>query len=128
LPIDPTGKAAMPVLIENLRDPKPAVRRFAAWTLADLRPVAADDVKPLTEAIQDPEPVVRVYAAGALWKIAQQDAVAVPVLVEALRSDDFHVRRWAAQNVLGTGPEAGQISSGWCSACCPKISRACQRT
>jgi HEAT repeat protein len=52
--------------------------------------------------------VVRVYAAGALWRIDEKTASdAVPVLAAALRSaKDEITRRWAAQQILGTGPEA----------------------
>jgi len=104
--IDVTGKIAVPVLVENLRDVNTRVRRFAAMALADLGPAAADAVEPLAVALKDPEPVVRLHAAGALWRIDQQDAAAVPVLVEALGSNRWDLRLWAAQNFLGTGREA----------------------
>jgi HEAT repeat protein len=106
--IDPTGESFVPVLIENLRDPSDEVRRFAAWALGDLGPKAAGAVNPLTEALQDPEAIVRASAAGALWKIDEKAASnAVPVLAAALRSaNEEHARRCAAQQVLGTGPEA----------------------
>lgn len=105
--IDPTGKTFVPVLIENLRDPSTTVRRFAAWALGDLGPAAVVAVEPLTEALKDPELVVQVYAAGALRKIDEQNAAtAIDVLTKALGSDDEFIRRWAADEILGTTPAA----------------------
>src|SRR5262249_44154431 len=58
------GPAAAPVLIEALKDSKPATREFTAQALVAF---AASPAKPpLHRALADPKPGVRLYAIQAL--------------------------------------------------------------
>jgi HEAT repeat protein len=48
------GKAAVPALIEALRDPDVVVRSDAAYSLGSIGPEARDAVPALNEAVKDP--------------------------------------------------------------------------
>lgn len=92
----PTIDDAVGPLLETLRDgPDPAVRAFAALTLAQCgRPVA---VPALIAALADPEKVVRTAAGRALAGLGPE---AVPALIAAL-SDPSWVVRYRAAEALG---------------------------
>jgi HEAT repeat protein len=61
--------AALPAVIEALRDRTVSVRAAAALVLLQVGPDAADAVPALTELRQDKDPQVRSYAARALERI-----------------------------------------------------------
>lgn len=83
--------AAVPGLVEALRNPERYVRLVAAWTLGEIGDVAA--VPGLLEALCDPEPDVRETAVLALGKI-EYAAVA-----SALAGDDPQARTALAEQL-----------------------------
>lgn len=95
-PALPTIDDAVGPLLETLREePDPAVRAFAALTLAQCgRPAA---LSALIAALADPEKVVRTAAARALTGIGEE---AVPPLIGAL-GDPSWVVRYRAAEALG---------------------------
>ncbi|MEN6518443.1 MAG: HEAT repeat domain-containing protein [Methanospirillum sp.] len=94
------GSAAVPFLVEALRDADPGVREEVARALGRCRDAAA--VRPLVELLaRDPEEEVREVAAAALGALA--DPSAVPALREALADRVQMVRLAAATALEGLG-------------------------
>jgi HEAT repeat protein len=96
-PSAPTIDDAVGPLLETLREgPDPAVRAFAALTLAQCgRPAA---VPALIAALADPEKVVRTAAGRALSGLGPE---AVPALIAALGDPSWVVRYRAAEALGG---------------------------
>ena len=80
------GPAAVPALIEALRDNSSYVRWAAVAVLGEMSTTAADAVPPLIEALRGDDKDVRWAAVGALGKVGPAAADAVPALIEALVS------------------------------------------
>src|SRR5439155_632848 len=89
------GPAAVPSLVEALRNGDPRTRPGAAAALGAVGPQAAAAVPALVEALRDGEPGVRLEAADALTRIGQETATAVPVLLAVLPKE------WRAVDALG---------------------------
>jgi HEAT repeat protein len=85
--------AAVPPLIEALKDSDYFVRSFAAVALGNLKAPQALD--PLIKALSDAHPRVRRSAAEALGSIRNPDAF--EPLLKAMSDDDVFVKRSAAQ-------------------------------
>ena len=68
----PQAKAAVPDLIEALRDEDKMVRMGAGYALAEIGADAADAVPALREAARDPENEVRDAAQYALKQIQKK--------------------------------------------------------
>lgn len=85
-------RAAVPVLVEALKDPDNGVRREAAKALGRIKDARA--VAPLVEALRDGDGNVRLYAAYALGEI--KDPKAVKALLRALGDPEWCVRDQAA--------------------------------
>jgi HEAT repeat protein len=68
----PEGRAAVPDLIEALKDEDSMVRMGAGYALAEIGPDAADAVPALQEAARDNEKDVRDAAAYAMKQIRQK--------------------------------------------------------
>ncbi len=85
-------RAAVPALIEALKDSENGVRREAAKALGFIKDDRA--TVPLLEAFSDNDTNVRLYAAYALGEI--KDAKAVDALVQALGDPEWCVRDQAA--------------------------------
>jgi HEAT repeat protein len=66
------GPAAVPALIEALKDKDRNVRRAAALALGKIGPATKDAVPALIEALKDKESYVRSAAAWALGKIGPE--------------------------------------------------------
>lgn len=96
--IDPTNEAAIPMLVEALKDKTGKVRKRAAQCLGDLGPGAKSAVAVLIKAIKDPDPAVSWAAIDALGQIGPDANSAVPGLVEALSDAST---RGAAVDALG---------------------------
>src|SRR5262245_33242767 len=92
------GAAAIPALLNGLRDVNGRVRACSASVLAELGPDAACAVGPLMTALEDPKARVRRAAIGALRRMGVAANAAVHALVERLvRDRDRDVRILAAQ-------------------------------
>jgi len=85
-------RAAVPALVEALKDPEKDVRREAAKALGSIKDARA--VTPLVEALGDSDGNVRLYAAYALGEI--KDPKAVKALLAALGDPEWCVRDQAA--------------------------------
>ncbi|MBX7168553.1 MAG: HEAT repeat domain-containing protein [Pirellulales bacterium] len=79
------GEAAIPALLEALRDPDPLVRAEAVRALARMGPEAEPALDALIAALQDGDKGVRRAAAGAIGQIGPAAKKAIPALVQALR-------------------------------------------
>jgi len=88
------GGAAVPLLLEALKDPRS--RYWAEVALAEMGPEAAAAVEPLAAAVTEGEPEERLQALLALAAIGEKASVAAPVIVKALESDDPTLRLAAA--------------------------------
>jgi HEAT repeat protein len=106
--IGPKGKAAVPSLIEALKDKEVAVTSRAASALGKVGPAARAAAPALIAALKDRHKdfITRANAARALGKIGAEAKTAVPVLVEALADKEDDVRPKAADALADLGPEA----------------------
>jgi hypothetical protein len=86
------GEAALPALLEGLKNGDVHTRSRCAWVLGKMAKESA--LETLIEALSDPESKVRAFAAGALGKLNNPNAV--PHLVNALGDDNCSVRKGSA--------------------------------
>jgi len=63
------GPAAVPALVQALKDANAEVRGLSAFMLGEIGPAAKDAVPALTEALEDADWAVRFNAQEALRKI-----------------------------------------------------------
>ena len=94
--------AAVPALIDALKDKDLGVRRNAAWALGRMKDPQA--VPALIKALKDESSYVRRAAAVALGEI--KDPRAVPALIEALKGENDFVRENAAWALQAIGQPA----------------------
>jgi HEAT repeat protein len=103
---NPARAAAVPVLVEGVRDRTDAVRRMAASYLLQLGPLAKSAVPDLKALLDDKTQEVQLEAALALVGIdPKEGAAAVPVLTHALTTGDGPAHR-AARALAKLGPVA----------------------
>ena len=96
------SEAAIPGLLEALKDLDVDVRRNAATILSKVSSEAA--IPGLLDALKDPSHYVRLNAATALWKVGSE--AAIPGLLQALQDQNISVRISAAQALQGLGGKA----------------------
>ena len=104
--VEECGAAAVPALIEALKDDDADVRSSAADVLGNIGAEAKAAVPALIEALKDDDADVRSSTAYALGNIGAEAKAAVPALVEALEDDDADVRSGAAYALGNIGAEA----------------------
>jgi eukaryotic-like serine/threonine-protein kinase len=97
---------AVPILIEDLKSDRIAVRRRATRILALLGAGANSAVPALLQALKDGDESVRRGAEMALGKIGLENETAIPDLIAALRDRDPFVRTRAAVLLGKCGPAA----------------------
>ena len=79
------GAAAVPVLVESLKDDKATVREGAALALRKLGPEQARDAVPgLEEALKVKDGPIRIQVAKTLVEIDPSSTKAAPALIECL--------------------------------------------
>jgi HEAT repeat protein len=83
------GPAAVPALLQTLRDPSADVRRKGVEVLGRMGDGATAAVPELVRLLDDPDPEVRKSAARTLGRIGPAAKDAVPALMRAM----FEVRR-----------------------------------
>ena len=98
------AKAAIPSLIDRLKDEEWQVRKAAAIALTSMGTEAKPAVHSLITALDDEEWHVRKPAAQALAAIGKASWPAVPALIEALSDEEWHVRKPAAEALAAIGP------------------------
>jgi HEAT repeat protein len=102
----PSGKAAVPALIERLSDSDGTIRLHSAIALGNMGSGAKEAVPYLKPFLQDKRHTVRVYVANALWKIEHDAKLVLPVLEQGIQEDAAPFR-WAAAAFIGElGSEA----------------------
>ena len=106
--IDPAGQAAVPVLIEALKDKDVVLSSRAASALGKIGPAAKAAAPALIATLKDKDRdfITRSDAARALGKIGAEAKTVVPVLIQALADKDLDVRLRAAEALGNIGPEA----------------------
>ena len=125
------GAAAVPALVEVLREEAPARRRFNAgrsqanpaggnpsdlYAVHALSAVGSPAVAALSAALGDGEWSVRAAAAAALGNIGARARPAVPELLRALGDDSTWVRRNALEALGTIGSAGGGVLSGLLAA------------
>lgn len=109
--IGPEAKAAVPALIDALKDQEEWDYNTAAQALVDINTPEArkalEDYYRLFEALKDPDESIRNQAAQDLGYIGPEAKTAVQALIEALKDDDEMVRYYAAEALENIGtPDA----------------------
>lgn len=106
--IGPEGKAAVPVLIEALKDKEGVVQSRAVGALGKLGPAAKAAAPALIALVKDKDKdfATRGNAARTLGQIGAASKTVVPVLIEALADEDEYVRTKAAEALGDIGPAA----------------------
>jgi HEAT repeat protein len=106
--LGPGARAAVPALIEALRDPNATVRFQAAISLGCIGPEARAAVPALIGTLKDGVFFVRGWSAFALGEIGPEAAQAVPMLAEGLKNaqEREFVRRQIASALGRIGPNA----------------------
>ena len=77
------GSAALPLLVQTLKDADPRLRRGAGEALEFMGSAARPAVPDLLRILQDPELSVQLQAALALAAVDPSQAQAVPILIKA---------------------------------------------
>ena len=99
-PHDPLTLTA--ILVEQLHDPSPDVRRTAALSLGKIGHSAG--TQGLVKALADPDPIVRQYSAWSLGQIGEAvNTDAAIALVSALGDADMAVKQAAAKALGNIG-------------------------
>jgi HEAT repeat protein len=89
----PNTTAAIPALIESLKDEDPFVRDNAVDGLAVMNP--GDVVPSLARALRDPNPNARRRGADCLARIGHDTQDSWPALIELLKDENQAVRKSA---------------------------------
>lgn len=104
------GPAALPLLVDMLRQDRVYSRRGAVDVLIDLAP-DTDRVQPaLRRALTDTDPVVAGDAARALGALGKKAAPSVSALANALSDEETDVRLYAAEALAAIGPKAARAT------------------
>jgi outer membrane protein assembly factor BamB/HEAT repeat protein len=101
------GPAAMPLLVELLRDERVSIRRDVVDFLIDLAPDTERIQPALRRALRDEDSQVAGDAARALGALGDRAGPSVSALVETLSHEDPYVRVYAAEALASIGPKAG---------------------
>jgi HEAT repeat protein len=100
------AKAAIPALIDGLREEDFRVRSSAADALGGLGLTAAEAIPALVDSLRDANSLVRYHAAQALGSLGPAALQAVPALIEALHDEDSFVCSGVADAIGKIGPTA----------------------
>ena len=107
--IGPEAKAAVPALVEALKDKDDeSLREAALMSLIKINPNPKTVIPAFIEALKDTSRFVRYLAASALDRFGSEARAAVPNLIELLsnKKEDVEVRREAARTLGRIGSEA----------------------
>lgn len=130
------GPAAVPFLLQSLKDPDKKIRLNTIFALSSMGPGAQDAVgaligilndkdleirgvasnalgfigpaavPSLIEALKDKDPVVREGAAGAFWQMRSAPKTSVPPLIEALIDENKTIRALSYRALERIGSDA----------------------
>ena len=105
------GPAAIPALVQVLRDDDVELRLRAARALRRMGGIARSAKNDLRTALHDADAGVRIEAAGALLQLTDDPGEYLPTLVECLTSRERGVRMQASQLLIDLGPPARPAAS-----------------
>ncbi len=105
------GPAAIPLLVEQLRDEQVSFRRNAADALIDLAPDTESVQPALRRALRDEDAMVAGDSARALGALGARAGPSVRALITTLSHADPYVRVYAAEALASIGPRAGIATS-----------------
>jgi outer membrane protein assembly factor BamB len=105
------GPAAIPLLVELLRDRRVSARRGAVDVLIDFAPDTEAIQPALRRALRDADAEVAGDAARALAALGRRAGPSVAALVATLSHEDAYVRVYAAEALAAVGPRAGPASA-----------------
>jgi HEAT repeat protein len=115
-------KAALPALVQALKNPDVRTRRSAGYTLEDMGGDALPVLPDLTRALSDPDRFVRWTILRILGHLAPQEAkVVVPAVVPLVGDPDMDVRAAALKSLENYGKDAAGMGAG------PAIAKALPR-
>ena len=100
------AKAAIPALVETLRDSYPTARAASAMALGHIHSEPGLVVPALTEALRDREVFVRVQAASALGEFGTNAKPAAAALLEVLQEQNQDATNAALKAIKQIDPEA----------------------
>jgi HEAT repeat protein/beta-lactamase regulating signal transducer with metallopeptidase domain len=100
------AKAALPALIEAMKDKDVEVRYRAIRGVARMDPQAPASILALAGVVKDDNRNLRLEAMNHLANNASKAKAAVPALVEALQDEDPEIKRTAVQVLTVIGVEA----------------------
>ena len=110
------GPAAIPLLVDLLRDERPDIRRSAVDELIDLVPHTETIQPALRRALRDDNSVVAGDAARALGALGPKAASSVGALAATLSHEDPYVRIYAAEALASIGPTAAKATNALAEA------------
>jgi len=91
--IGPAAQAALPSLLEALREDSPRIRSASLFALGTIGANSPDIVEPLIVALQDEDENVREFAAGALGEHKGNSEPIVAALLTAMDDESWWFRR-----------------------------------
>jgi HEAT repeat protein len=104
----PDARAAVPTLLDALKDPSGEIRQRAAWALGRMDSATKEIVPALLTALNDKE--ARADALAALQTIDPSARAAVPPLLKASQSSDSDERYWCLRALRQILPH-GQVQA-----------------
>jgi len=104
--IEPRCVAAVPALIDLLKDPAHDARAAAAFALGSIGRSADKSVPALLALLQDEEIGVRLAVVQSLGNLGPTEEAAVRGLIRALKDEEILVRRTAVSYLGQVGPKA----------------------
>lgn len=110
------GPAAIPLLVELLRDDSESIRRSAIDELIDLAPDTESIQPALRRALRDQDAAVAGDAARALGALGNRAIPSVAALVTTLSHEDPYVRIYAAEALASIGPGAAAATNALAEA------------
>jgi outer membrane protein assembly factor BamB len=110
------GPAAIPLLVDLLRQEQDSVRRSAVDVLIDFAPDTELVQPALRRALRDQDTMVAGDAARALGALGRRAGPSVAALVETLAHEDPYVRVYAAEALASIGPGAARATNALAGA------------
>jgi len=101
------GDAAVPSLIELLKQDRPQRRIAASLTICLMGPQAKDVLPALVDALRSSDLDTRRPALmSAMLCLGTEAKPAMPLMIEFLDDQDFHTQYWACRVLGAIGPDA----------------------
>ncbi|MGH1481625.1 MAG: HEAT repeat domain-containing protein [Geminicoccales bacterium] len=112
--IEALGEAAVPALVDGMKQEDPRHRHQSIEILGRIGQDAKTATPDLIEALSDDEAQIRRNAAWALGRVGEQAGDALPVLLETALDEEWDVRAdavWALGKVIEDNGEWGSVDA-----------------